>query len=310
MVCKSCKSCCELKPQFFRPIPGTLIKATQPMERSSIDFKGPLPRSKYSENKFILTVVDEFSRFPWAIPCKDTCTNTAIECLRKIFTMFGTPGSIHSDRGSGFVSKGMKYYLNSMGINISTTTPYHPQGNGQCERLNGTIWNTVKLYAHSHELNLSEWEEILPIALHSIRSLLCTSTNCTPHERMFLFRRRPGIGYDKILPTWLIQPGPVLLRNFERTNKNDVLVKRVELIEANPNYAIIKDGRGITKTVSTKDLAPAPIMINEGVNDQNTEMVIVNDDYINTPQNIQPDEYDNMIEEAKSRNPEISIKRL
>ena len=39
-------------------------------------------------------------------------------------------------------------------------------------------------------------------------------------------------------------------------------------------------------------------------------MVNVNDDYINTPQNIQPDEYDKMIEEAKSRNPEISIKRL
>ena len=87
-------------------------------------------------------------------------------------------------------------------------------------------------------------------------------------------------------------------------------MKRVELIEANPNYAIIKDGRGITKTVSTKDLAPAPIMINERENDQNTDMMNVNDDHINTPQNIQPDEYDKMIEEAKNRNPEISIKRL
>ena len=100
------------------------------------------------------------------------------------------------------------------------------------------------------------------------------------------------------------------MRHFERTNKNDVLVKRVELIEANPNYAIIKDGRGITKTVSTKDLAPAPIMINERENDQNTNMMNVNDDHINTPKNIQPDQYDKMIEEAKSRNPEISIKRL
>ena len=125
-----------------------------------------------------------------------------------------------------------------------------------------------------------------------------------------MFRRRPGIGYDKILPTWLIQPGPVLLRNFERTNRNDVLVKTVELIEANPNYAIIKNGRVITKTVSTKDLAPAPIMINERENDQNTEMINVNDDHINTPQYIQPDEYDRMIEEAKNRNSEISIKRL
>lgn len=62
----------------------------------------------------------------------------------------------------------------------------------------------------------------------------------------------------KILPTWLINTGPVLLRSFERTRKKDVLVKQVELIETNPNYAVIKDGKGITKTVATKDLAPAP----------------------------------------------------
>lgn len=78
-----------------------------------------------------------------------------------------------------------------MGINTSNTNPYHPQGNGQCERLNGTIWKTVKLYVHSHKMDLSEWEEILPIASDSIRSLLCTSIYCTPHERMFLFRIRP-----------------------------------------------------------------------------------------------------------------------
>ena len=79
-VCKSCEACCVLKPKFFKPTPGTLIKATQPFERLSIDFKGPLPKSKYSENRFILTIIDEFSRFPWAIPCKDASTNTAMGC--------------------------------------------------------------------------------------------------------------------------------------------------------------------------------------------------------------------------------------
>ena len=158
----------RIEASVFRPTPGTLIKATQPLERLSVDFKGPLPKSKYSGNRFILTVVDEFSRFPWAIPCKDTSTSSAIRCLNEIFSMFGTPGSIHSDRGSAFISKGMKYYLNSMGINTTNSTPYHPQGNGQCERLNGTIWNTVKSYAHSHRLHVSEWENIPPKTLHSI----------------------------------------------------------------------------------------------------------------------------------------------
>ena len=41
-LCASCEVCSELKPQFYRAETGTLIKATQPMERLSIDFKGPL----------------------------------------------------------------------------------------------------------------------------------------------------------------------------------------------------------------------------------------------------------------------------
>ena len=41
-LCHSCRICAELKPQFYRPQQNTLIKATQPMERWSIDFKGPL----------------------------------------------------------------------------------------------------------------------------------------------------------------------------------------------------------------------------------------------------------------------------
>ena len=102
------------------------------------------------------------------------------------------------------------------------------------------------------------WESMLPTALHSIRSLLNTTTNCTPHERFFNYQRRPGSIGRKVLPSWLINPGPVLLKNFEKSNKNDDLVKRVDLLEANPHYAVIKDRRGNIKTVSTQYLAPFP----------------------------------------------------
>ena len=133
---------------------------------------------------------------------------------------------------------------------------------------------------------------MLPIALHSIRSLLNTSTNCTPHERMFNYQRRPGSIGSKILPSWLINPGPVLLRNFERSNKNDELIKRMELLEANPHYALIKDQRGITKTVSVQDLAPYPR------NDiQNSDDVLLQD-------------FDELAIKAANANPRVSIPRL
>ena len=118
-VCKSCSSCCELKPNFYKPTPGKPVRATQPFERLSVDFKGPLPKSRISENRYILTIVDEYSRFTWAYPCKDTSTATVIKIYNDLFATFGTPGTIHSDRGSGFLSTSMRGYLNDLRINIS-----------------------------------------------------------------------------------------------------------------------------------------------------------------------------------------------
>ena len=59
---KSCQICNECKPCFDSPEPTKLIKATQPIQRLNLDFKGPLPSN--SNNKYILTIVDEYSRFP------------------------------------------------------------------------------------------------------------------------------------------------------------------------------------------------------------------------------------------------------
>ncbi|MGL4482017.1 MAG: RNase H-like domain-containing protein, partial [Lactococcus garvieae] len=71
-----CKVCAELKPTFYNPQTNNLIKATQPFERLSIDFKGPIP--SHSSNKYLLTIIDEFSRFPFAYPCSDMSTSTVI----------------------------------------------------------------------------------------------------------------------------------------------------------------------------------------------------------------------------------------
>ena len=142
---------------------------------------------------------------------------------------------IHSDRGASFLSNELKKFLSSKGINTSRTTPYHPQGNGQVEKMNGTIWRAITLSLRSKNLPQSHWQEVLPDVLHSVRTLLCTSTNATPHERLFNFNRRSGTGTS--LPSWLSEPGKVLLRRFVRQSKQEPLVDEVDLLEANPQYA-------------------------------------------------------------------------
>ena len=248
-----CNVCAECKPRFYKPPESShLIKATQPFERLNLDFKGPLPST--SKNKYLLDIVDEYSRYPFAIPCPDISAPTVFAALRNLFTVFGNPAYIHSDRGKSFMSNELKGYLTQMGIATSKSTPYHPQGNGLVERYNGTIWKTVTLCLKSRKLHNHQWEIVLPDSLHAIRSLINTSTNCTPHERLFNFKRRTSSGVA--LPSWLCSPGKVLLRKFVKNSKYDPLVDEVELLEANPTYAHIKYPDGRESTVNISDLAP------------------------------------------------------
>ena len=88
-VCSEFSVCAELKLRYYSPEGGSLIKATQPMDRISIEFKGPLPYTSY--NTYLLMVVDEYSRFAFAYPCPNTFTTTVIRCLDQLFALCGMP---------------------------------------------------------------------------------------------------------------------------------------------------------------------------------------------------------------------------
>ena len=249
---KACQVCAEHKPHFYSPDQAHLIKATQPFERLNIDFKGPLKSN--NRNTYFLNIIDEFSRFPFVFPCKDVSTQSVIQCLCQLFSLFGMPAYIHSDRGASFMSEELRQFLLSKGVATSRTTPYNPACNGQVEKYNGTVWKAITMALKTRGLPTTCWQDVLPDALHSLRSLLCTATNCTPHERFFKFERRSSSGGS--MPTWLSAPGPVLLKQHVRASKTDPLVNEVELLQANPQYAHIRHADGRETTVSIRHLAP------------------------------------------------------
>ena len=218
-VCSNCRICGELNPKFYKPDNSAFIQSTRPMERVSIDFKGPLP--SVSRNRYFLTVIDEYSRFPSVIPCSDVSASSVIKCLDSVFALCGTPRFVHSDRGSAFISAELTSYLTSRGIASSHIMPYHPIGNGRVDRYNGTAWKSIQLVLASAKLPVECWESVLPDVFHSIRSLLSTATNTTPHERFFKFPKNST--QSNSLPTWM-SPGPVLLRKFVRSTKHYKLV--------------------------------------------------------------------------------------
>ena len=69
-VKKTCSDFCRVETAILPSTKWQINQSdTHPMERLSIDFKGPLPSA--TRNRYLLTVVDEYSRFPFAIPCPD-----------------------------------------------------------------------------------------------------------------------------------------------------------------------------------------------------------------------------------------------
>ena len=93
----------------------------------------------------------------------------------------------------------------------------------------------------------------MPDAMPSIRSLLCSSINCTPHERMFRHTRHFVSGMS--LPSWL-KPGPIYVKRHVR-NKGDSLVDEAQLLELNPAYARVRFNNGRKTSVFYKRFSSA-----------------------------------------------------
>ena len=128
-------------------------------------------------------------------------------------------------------------------------------GNGQVERYNGVIWKTISLCLRSKGLKINQWELALPDALHSLRSLLCTATNCTPHDRADVHLRK-AFNERKVHANMVKYTGLVLIKKHVRQSKYDALVEKVELLESNPDYALVRHPDGREQTVSVRHLAP------------------------------------------------------
>jgi len=250
-VLNKCNICHRLKPRYAKSPGGNVIQSPRPMYRMSIDFKCPPVSS--GPYKYLLIIVDEYSRFSWAIPCTNMRSETVIKALDRIFGEYGIPTYIHSDNAPNFSSNELKDYLLRHGVYQSHSSVYNPQGNSQCERYVGSIWQNISLILEERKLPLSKWHTVVNDALRASRWLINTTTNETPFERMFS-RPTPKIFIPEF-PQWLKSNSYALYRRNIRTKsdpKNDV----VYIVEVKPNHAIVQFPDTSISVVPFKDLAP------------------------------------------------------
>lgn len=180
--CETCKAVKAPNAQQRAPMGKPRI-VNKPFRMISIDFQGPLPRSK-SGNKWLLVVVDQFTKFVLLNPLREATAKATITFLtNQVFMRFGTPEIIILDNGSQLKSGKFYEMLEKYQIRPWYTALYHPQSN-PTEAANATIKNAIKSYIKS-DCNHNEWDRHLSEIECALNSSTHTQTKVPPFTALF-----------------------------------------------------------------------------------------------------------------------------
>jgi Integrase zinc binding domain len=176
---RSCDVCARNKAPRHKPH-GTLHPLPIPpaaWSSVSMDFIVELPES----NGFnaILVCVDHFTKMAHFRPTTTNVTSedTAELYLRYVFKHHGLPSDIVSDRGTQFVSRFSKRLYELCKIKHNKSTAYHPQSDGQTERVNQVLEQYLRIFCDYQQDN---WFELLPLAEFSYNNAQHASTLMSP----------------------------------------------------------------------------------------------------------------------------------
>ena len=94
------------------------------------------------KNKFsyLLTCIDHFSKYVWAIPIRNKESITVRDAIAQVF-MHDYQELIQSDNGKEFTNKTLNAYLEGIDVKHLYGSPYHPQSQGAIEAFNKTVQN-------------------------------------------------------------------------------------------------------------------------------------------------------------------------
>ncbi|KAG1933728.1 interleukin-1 receptor accessory protein-like 1-A [Pimephales promelas] len=244
----ACPRCLRQKPGPGLRAPLVPIPTSYPFEVLGIDYLSlgrpgdPFP--------YILVMTDLFSKYAFAVPTKEqSATTTAKALYSAVIQVVGCPERILSDRGGAFQSAVMEQLCQLYGCKQSRTTPYHPQGNGVCERFNQTL---LSLLSSLSEADQNHWPQSLPALLQAYNNTTHSSTGMTPH--FIVFGRHARLPVD-----WVVTSSPPNLRyslsDWVKQHYR-TLTQAYNVVKANVQRQQQKDQRRYDRRAKVDSLLP------------------------------------------------------
>jgi len=207
----TCSECVRNKPRsgkqqgLLQPLPVPVA----PWDSVSMDFVVALPRTEGGYDA-MLVMVDRLTKMVHVAPTTSSCTaeQTARLFFDNVVRLHGVPKNVVSDRGPQFSSKFWAALGELVGMRVHLTTAYHPQADGQTERINRTLGEMLRNFAGRCQ---HEWDTFLTAAEFAMNNAVNRSTGMSPFYLNY--------GFHPPTPVWremdvVVPAAKVLAKSF------------------------------------------------------------------------------------------------
>nr|GEU54343.1 uncharacterized mitochondrial protein AtMg00810-like [Tanacetum cinerariifolium] len=135
-----------------------------------MDLCGPMRVSSINEKRYILVIVDNYSRFTWVrfLKTKDEAPTAIMKCITNIQVRLNTTvRNVQTDNGIGFVNQTLREFYKNVGISHQTSVARTPQQNGVVERQNQTLVEAARRMLIFSKAPLFLWTEAINTACYT-----------------------------------------------------------------------------------------------------------------------------------------------
>ncbi|GKA17905.1 retrovirus-related pol polyprotein from transposon TNT 1-94, partial [Tanacetum coccineum] len=180
-----------------------------------MDLCGPMRVASVNGKKYILVIVDDYSRFTWVkcLRSKDEAPAFIINFLKMIqVRLKETVRRIRTDNGTEFVNQTLREYYEKVGISHETSVARSPQQNGVVERRNRTLIEAARTMLIYAKAPLFLWAEAVATACYTQnRSMIRRRHGKTPYE--LLHDKPPDLSYLHVFGALCYPTNDTLLTN-------------------------------------------------------------------------------------------------
>ena len=164
----------------------TEVQTSRPLELLHIDLMGPTKVQSLGGKKYILVVVDDFTRYTWVLLLRDKAEapEKVIHLCKKLHVEKGIViDKIRSDHGREFENTNLATFCNDQGTHQEFFSPKTLQRNGIVEQKNRVVQEVAHVMLHNKKLPKSFWGEAVNTACHTLnRVYFRLDSKKTPYE--------------------------------------------------------------------------------------------------------------------------------